>query len=130
MIVLDASAVIDWLLRTPAGKQIESRIFSRNESLHCPHLMDLEIAQVLRRLVRDSRISAHRAEEAIQDFSDMRITRYPHFIFLARIWRRRHNLSAYDSAYVVLAEELGATLITRDPRLASGAGRTASVEVF
>jgi predicted nucleic acid-binding protein len=130
MIVLDASAAIDWLLRTPAGTRIENRIYSRNESLHCPHLMDLEIAQVLRRLVREAVISAHRAEEAIEDLLDLRITRYPHFIFLPRIWQRRHNLSAYDSAYVVLAQELGATLITRDARLAATTGRAAFVEVF
>ena len=130
MIVLDASTAIDWLLQTPAGQRVDRRIHARNESLHCPHLMDLEIAQVLRRLVREAVISAHRAEEAIQDLLDLRITRYPHFIFLPRIWERRHNLSAYDSAYVVLAEELGATLITRDARLAAAAGRTALVEVF
>lgn len=129
MIVLDASAAIDWLLQTVAGQKIEYRIYSKNESLHCPHLMDLEIAQVLRRLVRESMISAHRAQEAIQDLLDMRITRYPHFLFLPKVWQIRHNFSAYDAAYIVLAEQLSATLVTRDARLASGAGR-ARVEVF
>ena len=94
MIVLDASAAIDWLLQTPAGRRIEKRIYSQNESLHCPHLMDLEVAQVLRRLVRETVITANRAHEAIQDLLEMRITRYPHYIFLPRIWERRHNLSA------------------------------------
>jgi predicted nucleic acid-binding protein len=130
MIVLDASAAIDWLLQTPAGKRIEGRIFSQNESLHCPHLLDLEVAQVLRRLTREAVISAHRAEEAIDDLLDMQITRYPHFVFLPAIWRQRHNLSSYDSAYVVLARELQATLITRDARLAAAVGRTGNVEVF
>ena len=130
MIVLDASAAVDWLLRTPAGLQVEKRIYARSESLHCPHLMDLEIAQVLRRLVRESVISSYRAQEAIEDLLDLRITRYPHWIFLPEIWRYRHNLSAYDSAYVVLAERLGATLITRDNRLASALAATVSIEVF
>jgi predicted nucleic acid-binding protein len=130
MIVLDASAAIDWLLQTPAGRQIEKRIYSQNESLHCPHLMDLEVAQVLRRLVREAVITANRAHEAIRDLLDMRITRYPHYIFLPRIWERRHNFSAYDSAYVVLAEEIGATLITRDGRLGATSGRAAPIEVF
>jgi predicted nucleic acid-binding protein len=130
VIVLDASAAVDWLLQTPAGQQIEKRIYSRNESLHAPHLLDVEVAQVLRRLVREAAVSAQRAEDAIQDLADLRVTRYPHFVFLSRIWQLRHNLSAYDAAYVVLAENLGATLVTRDARLASASGRTVGVEVF
>ena len=130
MIVLDASAAVDWLLQTSAGRQIEKRIYARAESLHAPHLLDLEVVQVLRRLVREGTISSRRAEEAVQDLLDLRIARYPHFVFLPRIWRHRHNFSAYDAAYVALAEELGATLITRDGRLASGSGHAARIELF
>ncbi|MGA9039974.1 MAG: type II toxin-antitoxin system VapC family toxin [Terriglobales bacterium] len=130
MIVLDASAAVDWLLQTSAGRQIEERIYARNESLHAPHLLDLEVAQVLRRLVRETVISALRAEEAIQDLMDLRVTRYPHFVFLSRIWQLRHNLSTYDAAYVVLAEKLSATLVTRDARLASASGRAVEIELF
>lgn len=130
MIVLDASAAVDWLLQTSVGQQIERRIYSRGESLHAPHLLDVEVAQVLRRLVREAVVSAQRAEEAIQDLADLRVTRYPHFIFLHRIWLLRHNLSAYDAAYVVLAENLDATLVTRDACLASASGRVVTVEVF
>ena len=123
MIVLDASAAIDWLLQTAAGQQIETRIYSRAESLHAPHLLDLEVAQVLRRLVREAAVSAQRADQVLQDLLSLRVTRYPHFVFLPHIWRLSRNLSAYDAAYVVLAEELGASLITRDARLASGSAR-------
>ena len=130
MIVLDASAAIDWLLQTPAGQGIESRIYSRNESLHAPNLIDLEVGQVLRRLVHQVTVSAQRADQAIQDLLDLRVTRYPHFVFLRRIWQLRHNLSAYDAAYIALAEELGATLITRDSRLASSSGHTAVIELL
>jgi predicted nucleic acid-binding protein len=130
VIVLDASAAVDWLLQTSAGRQIEKRICVRNESLHAPHLLDLEAGQVLRRLVRETVISAPRAEEAIQDLGDLRVTRYPHFVFLSCIWQLRHNLSVYDAAYVVLAEKLGATLVTRDASLASASGRAVAVEVF
>lgn len=130
MIVLDASAAIDWLLGTSAGQQIESRIYSRGESLHAPHLLDLEVAQVLRRLVREVAVSAQRAHEAVQDLANLRVTRYPHFVFLPHIWRLRHNLSAYDAVYVALTEQLGATLITRDARLAAATGRGVSVELF
>ncbi len=130
MIVLDASAVVDWLLQTSAGRQIEKRIYARSESLHAPHLLDVEVVQVLRRLVRNGAISARRADEALQDLLDLRIARYPHFVFLPRIWRYRNNLSAYDAAYVALAEELGATLITRDRGLASASGHGATIELF
>jgi len=130
VIVLDASAVVDWLLQTPTGKRIEKRIFSRTESLHAPHLLDLEVGQVLRRLVRETTVSAERADEAIRDLLDLRVTRYPHFVLLPRIWQLRHNLSAYDAAYVVLAEQLGATLLTRDARLASASGHAAQIEAF
>jgi predicted nucleic acid-binding protein len=130
VIVLDASAAIDWLLQTAAGKQIEERIFSRGESLHAPHLLDLEVAQVMRRLVREGAVSAPRADQAIQDLLDLRVTRYPHFVFLPHIWRLRDNFSAYDAAYVALTEKLGATLITRDARLASASARVASIELF
>lgn len=130
MIVLDASAAVDWLLQTPAGHKIEKRIYARNESLHAPHLLDLEVAQVLRRLVRETLISAQRADVAMEDFRDLRVTRYPHSIFLPRIWQLRHNLSAYDAAYVVLAEKLSATLITCDKRLASAPGHTVQIELL
>ncbi len=130
MIVLDSSAAIDWLLQTPAGMRIEERIYASRESLHSVHLLDLEVAQVLRRLVRENVVSAPRAEGAIADLRDLRITRYPHFVLLPRIWQLRRNLSAYDAAYVVLAEKLGAALITRDARLASAAGHGEQVEVF
>ena len=130
MIVLDASAAIDWLLQTPVGQQVEKRIYSRSESLHAPHLLDLEIAQVLRLLVRENLISPQRAEQALEDFMNMRITRYPHSILLPRIWRLRNNLSVYDAAYVVLAEKLNAPLISRDSRLSSSPGHVARIESF
>jgi predicted nucleic acid-binding protein len=130
VIVLDASAAIDWLLQTSAGRRIEQRIYSRSESLHAPHLLDLEVGQVLRDLVREGSVSTGRADQAIEDLLDLRITRYPHFVLLPRIWQLRHNFSAYDAADVALAEKLGARLVTRDGLLASASGHTAAVEVF
>ena len=130
MIVLDSSAAVDWLLQTPAGRRIENRIYSRNETLHTPHLLDLEVIQVLRRLARQGVVPVRRADEAVGDLLDLRITRYPHFVLLPRIWQLRHNFSAYDAAYIVLAEKLGAALVTRDARLASASGHAAPVELF
>jgi predicted nucleic acid-binding protein len=130
MIVLDASAVVDWLLQTSAGQRVEKRIYSRNETLHAPHLLDLEVTQVLRRLALQGVVSAGRAGEALRDLLDLRVTRYPHLVLLPRIWQLRHKFSAYDAAYIVLAEKLGAALVTKDARLASASGHAASVELF
>jgi len=130
MIVLDASAAVDWLLQTTAGQRIENRIYSRSETLHTPHLLDLEVTQVLRRLTRQGVVSVRRANEAVRDLLDLRITRYPHTLLVPQIWQLRHNFSAYDAAYIVLAEKLGAALVTRDAQLASASGHTANIEVF
>ena len=130
MIVLDASAAVDWLLQTSAGLSIEERIYSRNETLHAPHLLDLEVTQVLRRLALQGVVSVYRAEQAVRDLLDLRITRYAHSVLLPRIWQLHHSFSAYDAAYIVLAEKLGVALITRDARLASASGHAASVELF
>jgi predicted nucleic acid-binding protein len=130
MIVLDASAAIDWLLQTPAGLRIEQRIYARQDTLHSVHLLDLEFVQVLRRLVREGTLTPRRAVEAIEDMAALRIARYPPVLLLQRIWRLRQNLTAYDAAYVALAEELQAPLITRDRRIAAAPGHAAAVEVF
>ena len=130
MIVLDASAALDWLIQNPTGNRIENRILSRNETLHAPQLLDLEVTQVLRRLLQHGVISGQRANVAIQALFNLRIVRHPHTQLLPRIWQLRHNLSANDEAYVSLAELFGATLITRDTRLAAATGHTARVELF
>jgi predicted nucleic acid-binding protein len=94
------------------------------------HLLDVEFGQVLRRLVRQGTLTPRRAVEAIEDMAALRIARYPPVLLLQRIWRLRQNLSAYDAAYVALAEELQAPLITRDRRIAAAPGHAAAVEVF
>lgn len=130
MIVVDASAVLELLLGTPAAAQVERRILSGDESVHAPHLLDVEAAQVLRRYAAAGAISAARAREALEDLTDLPIARYRHDIFLPRIWQLRHNLTAYDAAYIALAEALRAPLLTRDGRLASAPGHRARVELI
>ncbi len=109
-------------MQTPAARRVNRFIFAANETLHAPHLIDLEIAQVLRRYVRSAVISAERGAEALADLVDFPLTRYPHFVLLERIWRLRHGLTAYDAAYVALAEALDAPLVTRDHALAKAGG--------
>jgi len=128
VIVADASAVLEVLLGTPAGARVAARLGAPGESAHVPHLLDLEIAQVLRRWVRRRELDIRRAREALDDFADLPLFRYPHQPFLSRIWTLRDRLTAYDAAYVALAETLDAPLLTRDRRLAV-AGHGATVEV-
>jgi predicted nucleic acid-binding protein len=126
---VDASAILEILLQTSAARRVSRAVFAAGQTLHAPHLIDLEIAQVLRRYVRSASISADRGAEALSDFLDLPITRYPHFVLLARVWEMRHNLTAYDAAYLVLAEALNAPLITRDRALAR-TGSRAQVELI
>lgn len=129
MIVLDASAAVEWLLQSPAGIRIDTRITSHGQSLHAPHLLDVEAAQVLRRFVREKTMSEQRGEEALDDLSDLPLRRYSHDFLLPRVWELRATLTAYDAVYVALAEVLDAPLLTCDGRLASAPGHRASIEL-
>lgn len=128
--MIDASAAVEWLLHSSAGRRIEDRVCAGAESLHAPHVLDLEVAHALRRLLREHELSRERAEEALTDLLDLRIMHHPHSFLLPRIWQLRHNLSAYDAAYVALAERFDAALLTRDSRLAAASGHTARIELF
>ncbi|HUA19272.1 MAG TPA: type II toxin-antitoxin system VapC family toxin [Bryobacteraceae bacterium] len=130
MIVADASAVLEVVLNTLTGAAIANRLFAENQTIHAPHLIDVEVAQVLRRYARTKVMEDSRAREVIQDFRDLPITRYPQDILLERIWELRHNLPAYDGAYVALAEALDAPLITCDRALKSASGHQAEILVF
>ncbi len=130
MIVVDASAALEWVLRSPASLWLARRISTRSETLHAPYLLDIEVVQAVRRLGRSGVLDDDRAEEALRDFHALRVRRYPHTPLLRRVWQLRDNLSAYDALYVALAESLGATLLTRDRRLASAPGHRARVQVI
>lgn len=129
MIVLDASAAIEWLFQTPTGIKIEQLIFSPSESLHAPHLLDVEVAQVLRRHVREKFITAQRGQEALEDLAGAPMTRYPHDFLLPRVWELRETLTAYDATYVALAEMLSAPLVTCDQRIARAPDHSATVRL-
>ena len=128
MIVVDASALIDSLLRTPAAEAVDEDLFDDRQTLHAPHLIDVEVAQVVRRYAALGEIDEARGHEALVDLDDFPLRRYPHGFLLPRIWALRHNLTAYDAAYVALAEALDAPLLTRDRRLAAAA-RQAGIAV-
>jgi predicted nucleic acid-binding protein len=126
VIVLDASAAVEWLLRTENGERVGERLADPAITLHAPHLLSVEVAQVLRRIERTEEISTARATSALEDLADLDINLYEHELLLPRIWQLRNNLTAYDAAYVALAETLGAPLLTFDRRLADSPGTSAT----
>jgi len=129
VIVADTSAVLAALVMRPIDENLMARIDEGGE-IHAPHLIDVEFVYALRRLVRNRDLSEDRANDARADFVDLAVVRYPHHPFIDRMWELRHNLSAYDSAFVALSEGLGVPLITCDSRLAGSAGHAAEIELF
>ncbi len=130
MIVLDASAAVELLLASPLGRRVAQRVGEPTETLHAPHLLAVEVAQVLRGLVGRAVMSTERAAEAIQDLHDLDLMRYEHEPLLPRIWELRPNLTAYDAAYVALAETLSAPLLTTDERLVRSPGAVCTFELL
>jgi predicted nucleic acid-binding protein len=128
--VIDASALVELLLGTPRGLRVADELEDEDESIHMPHLADVEATSVLRRLVAAGAIAEKIAGEAIADLQELGIDRHAHDPLLDRIWELRRNVSAYDAAYLALAEVLDATLLTCDRRLARAAARTVHVQVF
>lgn len=129
MIVVDASAALEVLLQTPAATAVEARLFQSGELLCVPHLIDLEVAQVLRRYALANQIDVQRCQAALGDWLLFPVTRYPHDALLPRVWQLRDNITAYDAVYVALAEALDAPLITRDERLARAPGHFAKIDL-
>ena len=130
MIVADASAILEMLLQTDAAPSIEARVIDSGESIHAPALIDLEVAQVLRRYVMRGEMTPSRARLALDLLQGFPMERHLHEPLMTRVWELRENLTAYDAAYVALAEGLRATLVTCDARLAQAPGVRAAVEVF
>jgi predicted nucleic acid-binding protein len=130
LIVVDASALVESLLRRPSAKIINRRIFAPGMTLHAPHLIDLEVAHVVRRLAARGEISERDGEEAVDNLLRLPMDRYSHEPLLTRVWALRHHHTAYDAAFVALAELLDAPLITRDAKMAASPGHRARVEVI
>lgn len=130
MIVVDASAAVEILLQLDMADPLMDRLFLSGESLHAPHLLDVEVAQVIRRYARAGDVPAARGAEALRDLADLPLTRHGHIPLLDRVWQLRANLTAYDAAYIALAEALDAVLVTRDAALARVPGVRLTVEVL
>ena len=131
MIVIDASAEVAILLNIGQDvERIRSRIARQGETLHVPHLFEIEILHALRSLTLRGTVPSERARLALDRLRDTRFVRYPHTALMERMWALRENLTAYDAAYIALAEALDAPLVTTDARLTRASGVRAAVEVY
>lgn len=130
MIVVDASALLELLMNTAAGERVAARIADPEVALHAPHLIDLEVAQVLRRFVREGDLDRAGAEVMLGALRGLDLERHGHEPLLDRIWALRSNMTAYDASYVALAEALGARLLTCDARLARAPGSRIEVDLL
>ena len=130
MIVIDASALLEFLLQTALGARVEVRLFRDEDELHAPHLLDVEVVQGLRRLVRTGEVSSGRADEAIADLTDLDLHRHGHLDLVERAWKLRQNISAYDAMYIALAEAIESPIVTCDRPLGKAPGHRARIEVI
>ncbi len=129
MLVLDPAAVIAALASRPPNARLVERV-SADGDLHAPHLIDVELLNALRGLVRARALGEDRARNARADFAELPLTRYPHEPLADRAWALRDSLTAYDAVFVALAEALEVPLVTCDARLATAPGLRGSIELF
>lgn len=129
--MLDASAVVSLLLNLdPEAQAVRDRVNDPDETLHAPHLLDVEVLHVLRRYALGGSLSREGGTEALEELTGMNVIHYPHAPLLERVWELRENLTAYDAAYVALAEALDAPLVTTDGKLARSPGHNARIELY
>jgi len=127
--VLDASAVIDFLLWERAAEDVEEILVREGEAA-APDLLVFEVLAVLRRYVRRGSLAAERARAAVEDLGDLPVQTYPTLPLRERAWELRGNLTAADALFVALAERLGEPLATKDRGLASWARGYAGIPVI
>jgi predicted nucleic acid-binding protein len=129
VLVVDASVLVVALADDGVdGDKVRLRL--RGEELAAPELIDLEVVSVLSRQLSVGSVDRRRADFAVADLLEMPMTRVSHRRLIRRRWELRDNLTAYDSAYVCLAEMLGSTLLTGDRRLARAPGLRCAVELL
>ena len=129
MPVLDASAAVELLIGSEVGRQLRRRLRGI-APVDAPHLIDFETASALRRLVGRGLLEPQRAAQALADLARLSLERYPAEGLLSRMWELRATHTAYDAAYVALAELLAEPLLTTDGRLFRSQGHGAEIELF
>jgi predicted nucleic acid-binding protein len=122
VIVADASAVVELLLGGRRGRAVEVHLSAVQGHIHAPALIDAEVTQALRKLVERRTIDEPRGRASVEMLQALPIERVSLQPLLPRMWALRGNLTAYDAAYVALAEGLDCPLLTFDQRVAGAPG--------
>jgi predicted nucleic acid-binding protein len=130
MIVLDASAAVELLLNTEKGSRVAARIADPMCAVYAPHLIDIEVAHAARGLMRGGILTRERGALLLTDLRSLDLERFAHDLLLPRIWSLAGHLTAYDAAYVALAEMLDAHLVTADAHLARTTGHKARIDLI
>ena len=130
MLVIDASAVVELLMASPIGEAIQEYVFSSSAPLAAPQLLDVEVLHVIRRFHRTGILPVERCEQALEDFGDLAIRRYGHELLRPGMWRLRDSVTAYDAAYIALAELLETRIVTCDGKLSRSNGHDIRFEWF
>ncbi len=125
-LVIDASMVTAGLVDSGADGQWAEQLLA-TEALAAPHLMPVEVANVLRRAASAGDISADVATLAHRDLLNLRVTLFAYEPYGERVWQLRQTITSYDAWYVAIAESLGAPLATLDHKLSRAAGPTCAV---
>jgi predicted nucleic acid-binding protein len=129
VIVLDSSAVIDYLLGIGVADDVD-RLLARERSADAPDLLVFEVVAALRRAERSGHIDDERAAAAVEDLGDLPLEIFPSMPLRFRAWELRDNLATADAMFVALAEHLGEPLATKDRGLASAAKTFADIETI
>jgi predicted nucleic acid-binding protein len=127
-LVIDASLVVSALVDVgDTGRWAETLLAS--DQLSAPHLMPVEVTNILRRAAAMGEITQDIASIAHADLLDLRVELYPYAPFAPRVWELRGNVTSYDGWYIAVAESLGSSVATLDRRMASAPGPRCRFEV-
>jgi predicted nucleic acid-binding protein len=129
VLVVDAS-VLAPVVTDEGGDGQRFRERLRGETVIGPDLLRLEVVSVLRRHADGGSLTDEQVDGAVDDLLAFPITVFPTAPLLGRVWQLRHNVSAYDSCYVALAEAVEHPLLTADRRLANAPGVRCAIEVL
>jgi predicted nucleic acid-binding protein len=130
LIVVDASILANVVGDDTAdGRRARSEVRSAGD-LAAPDLVDVETVAVLRKRWLAGTITDRRFSTAVRDLDAIDLDRYPTRRLMRRAYHLRANLTAYDAAYVALAETLGCELLTGDRRLANAPGPRCPIRVL
>jgi predicted nucleic acid-binding protein len=126
-LVVDASVLVELILARSLPGHVHEAVHAPGAALHVPALCDLEVASALRKSLHSGDLTIERALGALEDYVDLPLERHGHQLLLERVLALRHEFTAYDASYVALTEQMDASLVTLDRRMAVSAERYVKV---